>query len=163
MQRSTKSIWGAGFASTGLGLLLFTLNAEPERNALGSATGTVSTLAPMKTGHRLALAGRKESFGFVLRAPGCENVRGILQLQGKTATLLYEKRAMIPASEPPYLPVYAVYQGDTPLCSYEAVRRAVDRQKQLTRLLSWGAFGIGALFLASAWRQRPAPHGTSGR
>jgi hypothetical protein len=155
MQRSTKSIWGAGLALTGLGLLLFTLNTEPARSALGSATGTVQAVTPMKTGHRLALAGHPESFGFVLRAPGCENVRGILQLQGKPATLLYETRAMIPASEPPYLPVYAVYQGTTPLCSYEAVRHSLEKQKRLTRGLAWGAFALAALILGSAWRQRP--------
>ena len=154
MQRSSKTIWAAGFAFTGLALLLFTLSDEPARNALGRADGTVQSVAPMKTGHRLTLIGQKDSFGFVLRTPGCENPRAILELTGKPATLLYEKRLVEPASEPAFLPLYAVYQGDTPLCSYEVMRRSVERQKQMTRQLAWGSFAIAALFLASAWWPR---------
>lgn len=157
MQPSTKSLWGGGFAFTGLALLLFTLADEPARSALGSASGTVQSVAPMKTGHRLALAGQKVSFGFVLRTPACENPRDILQLQGKTATLLYERRLVEPASEPAFHPVYAIYQGDRPLCSYEAMRQSVERQKQLTGYAAWGAFAIAALFLGSAWRPRTPP------
>lgn len=163
MQRSSKSIWGAGFAFTGLCLLLFTLGDEPARTALGRASGIVQSVEPMKTGHRLALAGHTTTFGFVLRTPGCENPRAILQLKGKPATFLHEQRRVEPASEPAFLPLYAVYQGDTPLCSYEAMRRAAEKQKALTRLFAWGAFAIAALFLAGAWRQRsPGDAGAGG-
>lgn len=162
MQRSTQTIWGLGFAFTGLGLLLFTLGAEPERRQLSRADGIVQSVQPMKTGQRLALAGNAQSFGFVLRGPGCENARGILQLQGKPATLLYQATPVEPSTEAPYLPLYAVYQGDTPLCSYEAMRRSQDTQKRLSRYFAWGALALGALVLAGAWRRRPAPPAAPG-
>lgn len=152
MQSVSKILWGTGFAATSLGLLLMTLQDEPARAALKQASGVVQSVAPMKTGHRLVLDG--QSFGFQLHGNQCEDARRILKLQGQPATFLYQSPQMIPSQEPPYWPLYAVYQGDTPLCSYAAARRSAEREKALTRRFALGAGVLSLPFFFSLLRRR---------
>lgn len=152
MQGMSKILWGTGLAATSLGLLLMTLQDEPAQAALKQATGVVQSVAPMKTGHRLVLDGT--SFGFQLHGNQCEDARRILALQGQAATFLYQPQQVIPAQEPPYFPLYAVYQGATPLCSYAAARRNAEREKALTRKFALGAGVLALPFFFSLLRRR---------
>lgn len=153
MQSVSKILWGTGFATTSIGLLLMTLQDEPAQAALKQATGVVQAVAPMKAGYRLVLDG--QSFGFQLHGNQCEDARKILTLQGQPATFLYLPRETLPSQEAPFWPLYAVYQGTTPLCSYAAARRNAEREKALTRQFALGAGVLALPFFFSLWRRRP--------
>lgn len=154
MQSITKILWGIGLATTSLGLLLTTMADEPEQGALQQRSGVVEAVTPMKTGHRLVIAG--ESFGFQLRGNRCEDAAGILKLKGQQATFLFVPRAVLPSQETPYWPLYAVYQGERPLCSYTAARGNAEREKTLTRYFALGAGVLSLPFLAGLLRRRKA-------
>lgn len=155
MQSITKVLWGTGFAATSLGLLLTTLQAEPDEAALQRRSGVVDSVAAMKTGHRLVIG--SDSFGFQLRGNQCEDAARILRLKGQEATFLYVPTAILPAQEPPYWPLYAVYQGGRPLCSYAAARRNAEREKTLTRYMALGAGLLALPFFAGLLRRRRSP------